>query len=153
MFKKMLKTIAVLLGSIFILSLQSCSPTRHASTTASGLRNIILGDEKYLEGEMGGFISWCGRDFVYGGTVQVEVGYFGNPAYEGLGFILYDGGDIGQVASYRRTGLEHRWDWGPKGTEYAFVIKTDGTGLYYDFTTVEEGKTTTAKEVYKCRKR
>ena len=149
----MMKSIAILLVSIFLLSLQSCSSTRPASTTQSGLRTITLGGEKFSESEKGDFISWYCRDYVYSGPIEVEVGYFGNPSYEGFGFILYDGGDIGVVSNYERTGLEHRWDWGPNGSEYAFIIKTDGSGLYYDFTNVEDGNTTKAKEVYKCHKR
>jgi hypothetical protein len=85
--------------------------------------------------------------------ILVEVGFFGDPTYEGLGFILYDGGYKGGRTYYRRTGLEHRWDWGPDGSDYAFVIKSDGAGLYYDFSTAEPGESKKASEVYKCYRR
>ena len=61
-------------------------------------------------------------------------------------------GTQGEITLYRRTGLEHRWDWGD-GASYSFVIKTDGTGLYYDFSTVPDGENTKASAVYKCYQR
>ena len=99
------------------------------------------------------FTSWYCKDFVEGGPVLVEVGFFGDPGLAGLGFILYDGGYSGERTFYQRTGLEHRWDWGSNGCEYSFVIKTDGTGLYYDFTGVPKGESIKAREVYKCYRR
>jgi hypothetical protein len=92
-------------------------------------------------------------DYPYGGTTFVEVGFIDNPNWLGLGFILFDGGYSGEVSVYERTGLEHRWDWISGGGKYAFVISQDGTGLYYDFTKVPYGESTTAREVYKCYKR
>ena len=72
---------------------------------------------------------------MYDGPLRAEVGRFGDSSFSDVGYILYDGGYEGELALYTRTGLQHRWDWGPvKGTEYALVIQTDGTGLYYDFT-------------------
>ena len=70
-----------------------------------------------------------------------------------LGFILYDGTNTGEIVLYNRTGLEHRWDWGSKNNSYSFVIKTDGTGLYYDFSTADDdGRKSKADDIYKCRK-
>lgn len=40
---------------------------------------------------------------------------------------------------FRLVGLERRWDWGDDGDggyPYAVTIETDGTGQYYDFSTV-----------------
>ena len=70
-----------------------------------------------------------------------------------MGFVLFDGGYSGDWAFYQRKGIEHRWDWGDDGPTYAFVIKADGTGLYYDFSNVPEGEETTAKQVCKCYQR
>ena len=52
---------------------------------------------------------------------------------------------------YQVQGFNRRWDFGPKDhpTRYAFVIKPDGTGLYYDFETEEH--LTTASIVMECR--
>jgi len=85
----------------------------------------------------------------------VEVGVLNDPTLDGLefGFVLYDGGYSGERTMYRRTGLEHCWDWGPNLNDYSFVIKTDGTGLYYDFSTMEDGESTKARAVYQCRQR
>ncbi len=93
---------------------------------------------------------WYCQDFVDGGRILVEVGFFGDPSLEGLGFILYDGGYSGELTYYRRAGIEHRWDWGPNETDYAFVIQPDGTGLYYNFSSVSRAK---ASEVYRCYRR
>jgi hypothetical protein len=47
----------------------------------------------------------------------------------------------------------YRWDWGPNKTDYSFVIKPDGVGLYYDFSYVQKGESIKARDVYKCYKR
>ncbi|ADK81925.1 hypothetical protein [Sediminispirochaeta smaragdinae] len=151
------KIIEKITVSFLILILFSCTsfPALNppASATQTGPRTIILNGEEISEEDVGGFISWYGQDFIEAGPIIVEVGFFGDPNLEGLGFILYDGGFTGELTYYRRTGLEHRWDWGPNETDYAFVIQTDGTGLYYDFTKVKKGKSTTASAVYICHKR
>ena len=137
----------------FILILiVSC--TTHKSTAPSatpfGPRTIILDNETFTEEEVEGFTSWYCKDFIREEQILVEVGFFGSLNL--LGFILYDGGFTGDAAMYQRMGLEHRWDWGSNAS-YAFVIKTDGTGLYYDFSSLSEGETTRASDVYKCYKR
>jgi TPR repeat protein len=56
-------------------------------------------------------------------------------------------------AQFRVAGLQRRWDFGyyerRDAHPYAFVIKPDGTGLYYDFSTSSDG-TATASGVFKC---
>ena len=149
----MRKIVGAFLISVCVLSFLSCSSSRPASATQSGPRTIILDGEKYIDDVTGNFVSWYGKDYVNPGAIKVEVGFFSNPNLEGYGFILFDGGYTGEVTKYQRTGLEHRWDWGPNGNEFSFVIKTNGTGLYYDFTLVEGGTSTKARSVYKCYKR
>jgi hypothetical protein len=55
--------------------------------------------------------------------------------------------------SFEVAGFNRRWDFGPKShpTQYAFVIKPDGTGLYYDFSTGDEQSR--ASMVMECRQR
>jgi len=55
--------------------------------------------------------------------------------------------------AFEVQGFNRRWDFGPKDhrTRYAFVIKPDGTGLYYDFET--ETRLTKASIVMECRQR
>jgi hypothetical protein len=146
-----------LVGFVLLTSLSSCagfpSLARPASATPSGPRTIVIDDRAIAEGDVGGFISWYCRDFVDDDRILVEVGFFGDPALEGVGFILYDGGYSGKSTHYNRKGLEHRWDWGPDGTDYAFVIQPDGTGLYYDFSSVPDGTSKKASAVYKCYQR
>ena len=122
------------------------------SATRSGPRTIILEGDTISEKDFGRFECWYCKDFLPDDRVLVEVGFIDNPNLETFGFILYDGGYSGEVAVYHRTGLEHRWDWGQEGN-YAFVIKPDGTGAYYDFSTVPEGETTKPRALYKCFKR
>ena len=54
---------------------------------------------------------------------------------------------------FQVQGFNRRWDFGPKDhpTRYAFVIKPDGTGLYYDFET--ETHLTKASIVMECQQR
>ncbi len=58
-----------------------------------------------------------------------------------------------QWASFRITGLNRRWDFGDDESEdvypYAFVIKPDGTGLCYDFSTAPDG-TASAIDSFNC---
>jgi len=56
-------------------------------------------------------------------------------------------------AAFHVAGFNRRWDFGPKSDPvlYAFVIKPDGTGLYYDFET--ERHLTKASMVMECRQR
>jgi len=151
------------------ISLTSCGPYQSVSTTPSksywsnsppsatrsGPRTIILDGDTIYEKDVGGFKCWYCNDFIDGGKTLVEVGIINDSPLDGLefGFVLYDGGYIGDVTMYRRTGLEHRWDWGPNLADYSFVIKTDGTGAYYDFTAVEKGESTKPNEIYKCYER
>ena len=141
--------------TIVILNLSCVSiPSRPASANTSGPRAIILNGEIFLENEVGGFISWFCYDFIDERTLRLEVGTFGDRKLEGLGYILFDGGYNGELTYYRRIGLEHRWDWGGRNdSDFAFVIKSDGTGLYYDFTNVRSGESTRARDVFKCRRR
>lgn len=152
--KKIVRSIVVYIFTIFIIACTSFPAiSTPPSATTSGPRVLILNEKEISEADVGGFISWYCKDFVYEGPVLVEVGFFGNPKLKGVGFILYDGGYSGEFTHYQRVGLEHRWDWGPKDNDFAFVIQSDGTGLYYDFTNVQRGQSTKASEVYKCFRR
>lgn len=103
---------------------------------------------------MGGFVSWACHDDGNPKDILVEVGFFDVSGLEGNGFILFEGGYSGRLAIYERTGIEHRWDWGEDEQHmYAFVIKADGTGLYYDMSGVAAGESTKAKDVFVCKKR
>jgi len=150
------KTLRYLTGPAMFMSLFSCASLPSAtsrSSTPSGPRTIIVNGEAISEVDAGGFTSWIAKDFVEGGPVLLEVGFFGNPLLKGFGFVLYDGGNTGERALYRRTGLEHRWDSGPRVTDYALVIRPDGTGLYYDSFSDPSGESAKATRVYKCHQR
>lgn len=48
---------------------------------------------------------------------------------------------------YHVAGFKRRWDW----SSYSFMIFPDGDGAYYDFTLVEDGKTTGPSIHFVCR--
>ena len=150
----MRKWVACLFISFILSALVSCKTpkTTASSANSSGPRTLIIGDETISEEDVGGFTSWYCKDFISRDRIVIEVGIFNDALMDFLGFILYDGGYTGEIAIYQRTGLEHRWDWG-ENAAYAFVLRTDGTGLYYDFTTVSEGESTKARAVYRCYQR
>jgi hypothetical protein len=139
----------IVLFVITTLSFAACADM--ASSTPSGPRSIILDGKTYSETDEGKFVSWRCKNFINDSGTLVEVGTFTNSLYSGLGFILYDGGYSGESTHYGRKGLNHRWDWGPHGNDYAFVIKPDGTGLYYDFSLAPSGEEVKANAVYKCQ--
>ena len=53
---------------------------------------------------------------------------------------------------FRVTGFDRRWDFGPEDrpTSFAFIIKPNGDGLYYDFTDSDEG--VSPSQFFKCEK-
>jgi hypothetical protein len=137
-----------------LASTATTPPSRPSSATATGHRTIILNDENFSENEVGGFVSWFCYKYPDEKRLLLEVGTFGDPELRGLGYILYDGGHIGELTHYERIGIEHRWDWGgPEGTTYSFVIKPDGTGLYYNFSNANKGESIKARDVFKCYKK
>ena len=52
-------------------------------------------------------------------------------------------------AHFRIIGFDRRWDFG-EGTKYAFIIKPDGSGSYYDFSGVEDGSKTRPSQLFNC---
>jgi hypothetical protein len=152
------------------------SSQKPQNISKNSLRTIILDDEELTEYEPGQFMSWKCRDYSNGGKVLVELGRIeftkeqidsikvedvekeAQPLITAilekqlqLGFVLYEGTNKGQYTFYARKGLNHRWDWGPEG-KYSFIIKPDGTGLFYDFTTAKDGSKDKADDIYKCTK-
>jgi hypothetical protein len=146
-----------LISFVLLVSLGSCATyptiTSPPSAISSGPRTLVLDGDSISQEDVGGFKCWYCKDLYNGGDILVEVGFFGDPIWEGFGFILYDGGYSGESTQYQRKGLEHRWDWGPNGIDYSFVIKTDGTGSYYDFSSVPKGESTKPRAMYKCNQR
>ncbi len=136
-------------------------------------RVLVLSGNEFVENDSSEFISWKCSDYISDGETLVEFGqitmkydYKSNKEYEALdnkdkelandiarqlGFVLYDGTNKGDIAMHNRNGLNHRWDWGPEG-KYSFIIKPDGTGLFYDFTSAEPDESIKANDVYKCKK-
>ena len=147
-YEEKMRGLRIIAFSIATLSFTAC--TTMPSSILSGPRSIILGGKTYSETDEGKFVSWRCKDFVYNSGTLVEVGIFTDSKLSGLGFVLYDGGNSGELTNYQRKGINHRWDWGPNGADFAFIIKPDGTGLFYDFSSVPVGTSTKANDVYKC---
>jgi hypothetical protein len=131
--------------------------SREPRPTRAG-RVITLGDSHFSEDEVGRFVSWGCNEYgyvrglvgrAYGIPILVEIGRFGSAELSSFGFILYDGSSSGELTTYQRKGVNQRWDWGPNG-EFAFILKPDGTGLFYDFSYVPQGETTRAEDMYTC---
>ena len=150
----MWKGVSALVFGLLLSGCQSLSQsfTRWNSPSSQSLRTITLSGESYTERNPGDFISWVCRDFVNEGRTLVEVGNFAVPELNDAGFVIYDGGNSGESTHYQRKGLNLRWDWGPKGSDFAFILEPDGTGLFYDFSNAE-GKTVKANQVFKCRQK
>lgn len=135
----------VTLVVVFLIS--SCTQTAKEQTK----RTIVVSGNQFTEYKPGEFISWKCKDYVRGGRTLVELGTFSNPFLPESGFVLYDGTNEGEMAIYRRKGINHRWDWG-RNAQYSFTIKPDGTGAYYDFSNVDDGESVKPNEIYKCSK-
>jgi len=62
-------------------------------------------------------------------------------------------GNISHIAKSSIAGFDRRWDFPlhvkDSAYKYAFIIEPDGTGMYYDFTTSEDGKASVSA-IYKC---
>lgn len=52
-------------------------------------------------------------------------------------------------ATYYMHGLDRRWDW--EGGTFSVRLKPNNTALYFDFSAVEDGESTTAKSLFGCK--
>ena len=52
-------------------------------------------------------------------------------------------------ALFQVAGFDRRWDFGEE-LNYASIIRPDGDGLYYDFSTVEDGGKTNPSQHFEC---
>jgi len=63
-------------------------------------------------------------------------------------------GSVTHQAAFEVRGLDLRWDFGPNGDgtyDYAFRIRPDGMGLYYDFSRSEDG-TARPSQLFQCER-
>lgn len=121
------------------------------SAINTGPRVLILNGVAVSESDTDfGFTAWYCKGYVYGESILVEVGYFDKNGSR-YGFVLYDGGYIGELTYFSRDGLDYRWDWG-SNWQYSIAIKPDGTALYYNFSTSKDGYSK-PRNVYKAYKR
>jgi hypothetical protein len=119
----------------------------------SGPRTITLDGDSYSEAELGAFNTWRCTGYGSSDRTLVEVGTFTRESMSEFGFILYDGGNTGELTNYQRQGINHRWDWGTNNSDhatYALVINPHGGALYYDFTTSREKG---PDDLFSCQRR
>lgn len=139
---------------VFVLSFLfvSCA----SMPSASRDRLLSINGCVVSETNFGGVERWYAVDrYNYDSLVdevRFQVGYF---LENGIGFILYGNGTVGEDAYFSRQGLDLRWDWGIDGYgtsyKYSFLIEPDGTGLYYDFSASKDG-TAKPRGFYKVHK-
>ena len=63
-------------------------------------------------------------------------------------------GVIHQTA-YRVEGFDRRWSFGSQDDgnfDYVFILQPDGTGIYYDFSSVEVGESVEGSQIFVCKK-
>ena len=158
----------LLVGCETISETDTFEPQYSPVVEQSSSRTLVLEGDEYTERSSLAFMTWKCRHYFDGGKTLFEVGriYFPDSFKESdeflevdeeskrivkkFGFILYDGTNIGDLAQYTHAGLNHRWDWGAEISGYSFIIKPDGTGLYYDFNTAKDGVKEKADGLYKC---
>lgn len=149
--EKIIRVLGIVVFVIAMLSYTACTHMDYST----GSRSIILNGTAYSETDIGNFVSWRCKDYFSGSSTLFEptlfeLGKFTNSALSGSGFVLHDGGNSGELTNYARAGINHRWDWGPNGTEFAFIIDPEGTGRFYDFSSVPSGERIKPSGMYKC---
>lgn len=98
---------------------------------------------------------WCTDYFQKDKYVLTAVVYKGLSSAQQKGKVWISDVDVDPDFEmiYELDGINRRWNWGLSGNgvyDYSFIIKPDGTGLYYNFrhkdTNVE------ASEVFRCHR-
>jgi hypothetical protein len=120
--------------------------------------NLTIGNKTINTMEIGGIdVFECSKSL--SSKPLVIVGQY--PDIDFIGFILFDGTKKGLPTLYERRGLDKVWSWSDdfrspddlseeSKLEYMIVINPSGGGMYYDFTGVEVGESTTPKMVFSC---
>lgn len=84
----------------------------------------------------------------------VDVALSANRA-KGTGMIRF--GDIVESTNFKIEGFSRRWNWklNPRlGYDYAFIIRPNLLGFYFDFTDLKAGETRgESKTAYTCKRR
>ena len=146
-----MRGLGIVVFVIAMLSYTACTTMPYST----GSRSIILNGKAYNETDIGKFVSWRCKDYVSDSNALFEftlfeLGKFTNSELSESGFVLHDGGNSGELTNYARRGINHSWYWGPNGNEFNFIIKPDGTGLFYDFTSARSGERIKPSGMYKC---
>ena len=126
-----------LIKSIFSLTaiviLTSCSSTARLS--------VEVGSESY------DWKKWDCYNYVYG-EYLLSVGYIPEIS-DSRGILFLKDSESGIDTIHSLQGVQHYWNW----EDFQIVIKSDGTGFFYDFSGAEPGETKIASEMYNCTAR
>ena len=127
--KKLLLLLLISFGLI------GCSST---SFLASPPPQVEIGGESY------NWKKWNCYDFVYGRYI-LSIGYIPEIS-DSRGILFLKDSESGVDTIHSLQGVQHYWNW----EDFQIVIKSDGTGFFYDFSGAAPGETRIASEMYNC---
>jgi hypothetical protein len=81
----------------------------------------------------------------FDGYYLLSVGYIPELS-DSRGILFLKNSESGIDTIHSLQGVQHYWIW----EDFQIVIKSDGTGLFYDFSGAEPDETRIASEVYEC---
>lgn len=122
------------------------------SHSTSNSIEIGASDPRYAESEKlvrsEGWMCYAGNDE---NKIKPAITLIYAKNNRGEEFALVQAAGAEHPASFKVAGIHRRWDFGYDESEgsylYAFIIKTDGTGLYYDFSFRGRAR---ASDVFAC---
>jgi len=125
-------------------------------------RTITLGNTPVKVKSLENFTSWACKANSYDDDILLEIGYYDikGMAQDGsdfrMGFILLEGENSAETGYYVRKGLERHWEWDSdhknEGFNYSLRMKSDGSAMYFDFSEVEVGGSTSPSQFFQCTK-
>ena len=81
----------------------------------------------------------------FDGYYLLSVGYIPELS-DSRGILFLKNSESGIDTIHSLQGVQHYWIW----EDFQIVIKSDGTGLFYDFSGAEPDEIRIASEVYEC---
>ena len=102
---------------------------------------VVVGSESY------DWKQWDCYNFVYGEYI-LSVGYIPEIS-DSRGILFLKDSESGIDTIHSLQGVQHYWNW----EDFQIVVKSDGTGFFYDFSGAEPGETRIASEMYNCTAR
>ena len=94
---------------------------------------------------------WDCFAYGYAGDFLFTIGYIPELKRDGyaVGKLFLKDADSSIDTIYQMKGVQHYWNW----EDFQIVIKSDGTGFFYDLSGAEPGETRIVSEMYNCTAR